>query len=185
MVSSIRTPRLLLRCWEPGDAIALKTAIDSSLPELQTWVERTLEHPMSVSAVEKRLAEMRDQFSAGSDWTFGIFGRAHGRLIGGAGLHPRGTKDRVELGYWLRTDCTGKGLASEAAAALCTIAFRHTQVDRVDVLCDARNRRSGAVARRLGFSVEETFPQRVATKSGRERDTERWSLSRAVWLRRS
>ena len=34
----IRTPRLVLRCWQPGDAALLKEAVDDSLRALQRWM---------------------------------------------------------------------------------------------------------------------------------------------------
>lgn len=143
------------------------------------WVEWALQHPMSRSTLEKRLADMRQQFAAGEDWTFGIFDIHGTRVLGGAGLHPRGTTDRVELGYWLRTDSTGRGFAFEAAHALCAAAFGHSDVARIDILCDVENRRSAAIPRRLGFSVTEGFRQGVVTSRATSRDTQRWTLLRS------
>ena len=87
---SIETPRLRLRCWQPSDAIPLKDAIDSSLPQLQTWVDWTLDHPMPIAMLQAQLSTLRDRFAAGEDWTFGIFDLQETRLLGGAGVHPRG-----------------------------------------------------------------------------------------------
>jgi RimJ/RimL family protein N-acetyltransferase len=192
MIDAIRTSRLLLRCWQPEDASLLKEAIDSSLPELQLWVEWTLHHPMPVTALESRLADMREKFAAGDDWAFGIFDAEGTRVLGGAGLHPRrlprvdhvelanrsGKADLVELGYWVRSDATGQGLAYEAATALCAAAFRHGDVERVDILCDVQNQRSASIPQRLGFTVTETFRQQVRTSRATERDTQRWTLMR-------
>ena len=145
------------------------------------WVEWTLEHPVLIPTLESRLADMRKEFAAGEDWTFGIFDADETRVLGGAGLHPRGTTDRVELGYWLRTDSIGQGFAFEAAKALCAAAFRHSDVARVDVLCDVENRRSAAIPQRLGFTMTERFRQDVVTSRATERDTQRWTLLRSAF----
>ena len=175
---SIETPRLRLRCWQPSDAIPLKNAIDSSLLQLQTWVDWTLDHPMPIAMLQAQLATLRDRFAAGEDWTFAIFDLQETRLLGGAGVHPRGARDRVELGYWLRSDATGQGFAQEAVTALCAAAFRRPDVTRIDILCDAHNVRSAAVAQRLGFTLEGTFRQPFVTSRGSERATQRWTLVR-------
>ncbi|HEU4694704.1 MAG TPA: GNAT family protein [Vicinamibacterales bacterium] len=180
IASPINTARLQLRRWEPSDAILLKEAIDSSLPELQLWVDWTLDHPMSLQRLESQLATMRNGFAIGADWTFAIFDLQGTRLLGGAGVHSRGSRDRVELGYWLRSDATGQGYALEAATSLCTVAFSIPEVTRIDILCDVHNVRSAAVAQRLGFTLAETFPQRFVTSRGTQRDTQRWTLSRGA-----
>jgi RimJ/RimL family protein N-acetyltransferase len=174
--TSIETARLRLRCWEPSDAILLKDAIDSSLAELHAWVDWTLEHPMPVTRLAAQLAVMRDRFVAGEDWALGIFDLQGPSVLGGAGLHPRGSKDRVEIGYWLRSDATGQGFALEAAAALCAAAFDRTDVSRIDILCDVHNLRSAAVARRLGFALADTFTQPFVTSRATKRETQRWTL---------
>ena len=142
------------------------------------WVDWTLEHPMPVAMLESQLATMRDRFAAGEDWTFGIFDAQETRLLGGAGMHPRGTTDRIELGYWLRSDVTGQGFAREAVAGLCAAAFSQPHVSRIDILCDVHNVRSAAVAQKLGFTLTETFPQHLVTSRGTRRDTQRWTLLR-------
>ena len=178
IASPIDTARLRLRRWEPSDAILLKEAIDSSLPDLQMWVEWALEHPMSIERLQSQLAMMRDGFAAGADWTFAVFDLQGTRLLGGAGVHSRGSHDRVELGYWLRSGATGQGYALEAATALCAAAFSRPEFTRIDILCDVHNVRSAAVAQRLGFRLAETFRQRFVTSRGTQRDTQRWTLLR-------
>lgn len=174
MRESIRTDRLLLRCWEPSDASRLKEAIDSSLPELQPWVPWALHEPSPVDALAARLAGMRARFAAGEDWAFGVFDADGTRVIGGAGLHPRGGAEHLEIGYWIRTDATGQGFATEVAVALCAAAFEEPGIVRVEIHCDVNNHRSAAIPRRLGFHLARTVRKAVATSTGREPDTQIW-----------
>ncbi len=174
---AVRTKRLLLRCWEPSDAAALKAAIDSSLPELQRWVPWAIHEPSPVEALAERLAGMRDRFRSGEDWAYGIFDAGEMRVLGGTGLHARGGRDHLEIGYWVRTDVTGQGFATESAAAMCGAAFAYTAVARVEIHCDAHNLRSAAIPRRLGFRLDRTFPQPAAREGG-ERQMQVWVMPR-------
>lgn len=178
MVREIRTERLLLRCWRPSDAPMLKSAIDESLVELQSWVDWALEHPLTLDVLEARLAGMQARFLRSEDWAFGLFDSEASHVVGGAGLHPRGSMDRLEIGYWIRSLATGRGLAREAASALVGAGFAHTAVPRVQILCDARNTRSAAVATHLGFRLTGITRQAFVTSHARERDTMTWTLSR-------
>jgi RimJ/RimL family protein N-acetyltransferase len=180
--TAIRTERLLLRCWTPSDAASLKNAIDSSLPELQPWVPWAVHEPSLIDALAERLAGMRDRFRSGEDWAYGVFDAGETRVLGGTGLHARGSRDHLEIGYWIRTDATGQGFATESAAALCAAAFECTGVDRVEIHCDARNVRSAAVPRRLGFLLDRTFRQPAASAGGGERQMQVWTMTRPAGL---
>jgi hypothetical protein len=39
LLERIESERLVIRCWHPDDAPALKDAIDSSLGQLREWCE--------------------------------------------------------------------------------------------------------------------------------------------------
>jgi RimJ/RimL family protein N-acetyltransferase len=180
MVERIESERLLIRCWRSEDAPLLKDAIDSSLGDLQSWVPWALHEPSPVRAIAERLQSMREQFMENEDWAFGLFERDETRVVGGAGLHARGSTDHLEIGYWLRTGVSGRGLATEAAAALCRTAFAYTRVERLEIHCDADNVRSAAVARRLGFVRDREFRQEAPTARGSHRRTLVWTLQRSA-----
>lgn len=184
MLERIESERLVIRCWHPQDAPALKDAIDSSLGQLREWVPWAMDEPSSVHTLEKRLGAMREDFVAGHDWAYAVFEAGESRLVGGAGLHPRGTTDHLEIGYWIRTEASGRGYATEVASALCRAAFRQTVVDRVEIHCDIENARSAAVAQRLGFARDREFRQEVPTLRGSHRNTIVWTLSRGTALGR-
>lgn len=184
MLERIESARLVIRCWRPEDAALLKDAIDSSLEQLREWVPWALDEPSSLETLATRLGAMRERFIAGDDWAYAIFESGESRLIGGAGLHPRGTTDHVEIGYWIRTDASGHGYATETAAALCETAFAHTAVDRLEIHCDIENARSAAVAQRLGFARDREFRQEALTLRGSHRHTIVWTLRKQA-LRRN
>jgi RimJ/RimL family protein N-acetyltransferase len=175
----ITTPRLVLRRWQPADAEWLKDAIDTSLPELQTWMAWALDEPSPLEVLERRLERFRDQFGAAGECFYGVFDDAERRVLGGTGVHVRGGPDVLEIGYWIRSDATHRGYASEAAATLTDVAFERTAVARVEIRCDPDNQRSAAVPRRLGYRHTETRRGDARTPAGMPRDTMIWTLTAA------
>jgi RimJ/RimL family protein N-acetyltransferase len=172
----IRTPRLLLRCYRVSDAPLLKHAIDSSLDHLRPSMPWIVDEPSPLPVIEARLGTFREQFMTGRDWVYGIFAPGEEEVLGGTGLHPRVGPDALEIGYWLRADVTGRGLATEAVAALTTAGFTTFSAKRIEIRCDPRNLRSMGVARRLGYRHVETLIGNTFTPAGAVRDTMVWAL---------
>ncbi|MGH8993152.1 MAG: GNAT family N-acetyltransferase [Acidimicrobiia bacterium] len=83
--------------------------------------------------------------------------RVTGALVGRAGLHRPGWEDwpGVEVGWTLHPRHWGKGYATEAGARAVAWAFEHLGLSEVFSVILPTNRRSQAVARRLGFSLLE------------------------------
>lgn len=151
---AIRTERLLIRCYEPKDAFLLKPAIDQSLDHLLPWMPWAKNEPEDIEVKIERMRKFRGEFDLGKNFTMGIFSPDNSRLIGSTGLKLTVGEKTREIGYWLCADCTGKGFATEAAAALTKVAFQIDGVERVEIHCDAKNLKSAAVPARLGFKHE-------------------------------
>ncbi|MCO5192271.1 MAG: GNAT family N-acetyltransferase [Anaerolineae bacterium] len=178
----IETPRMVIRCWKPGDAQLLKTAIDSSLDHLRPWMPFAANEPTDVQTKINLLRRFRGNFDLDVDYVYGIFDRDEAEVLGGTGLHTRIGKNALEIGYWIRADAVGRGLATEATAALTQIAFVVNGVDRVEIHCDPQNSASAAVPRKLGFTHEATLQRRIASgDDGEMRDSMIWTLFRDAY----
>jgi RimJ/RimL family protein N-acetyltransferase len=156
----IVTPRAVIRCWEPSDAPAQLDALLDNLDHLRPWLPWAQETP----TLERQLGflrECRSRFDRGEDYTFGVFAPT-GEVIGGAGLHTRLGPGVLEIGYWIHGGWTGRGLATEIAAALTRVAFEVERVDRVEIRVVPDNVRSARVAQKLGFRHEATLRRRLA-----------------------
>ncbi len=172
----IETERLVLRCFSPEDAPKLKEAIDASLDHLLEWLPWAKHEPESLDAEVERLRRYRADFDLDRDWVYGIFARDESVVLGGTGLHPRVGPDALEIGYWIRADRVGQGLATEAVAAIVKVAFEVHNVGHLEIHCDPTNVRSAAIARRLGFTHDATLRRRALRPDGSVRDTMIWSL---------
>jgi ribosomal-protein-serine acetyltransferase len=77
------------------------------------------------------------------------------RLIGVVGLEAFAhLPESTELGYWLRTDSTGRGFMTEACKAILSWTFGDLGAHRVRIAAATDNHASLAVISRLGFRFE-------------------------------
>ena len=171
----IVTERLTLRCWQPRDAPLLKAAIDASLDHLSElpWVRA---EPQSLEQKIDLLRQFRAKFDLAQDFIYGIFDLNESAVIGGTGLHPRVGPEAAEIGYWIRVERAGNGLATEAAAALTRVAFEIEKLTRVEIHCAPTNLASAAIPKKLGYTHEATLRGRAMDADGKLRDTMIWSL---------
>jgi RimJ/RimL family protein N-acetyltransferase len=172
----IESARLVIRCWDPGDAPLLKAAIDASLDHLRPWMPWAIQEPSPLEEMVARLRRFRGSFDLDKDYIYGIFNQDESTVLGGTGLHMRQGKSALEIGYWIHVDYVNQGLATEVAADLTCVGFEICNVDRIEIHCDPRNLRSAAVPRKLGYTHEATLRRRTTTPDGQPRDTMIWSL---------
>jgi RimJ/RimL family protein N-acetyltransferase len=132
----------------------LLSAVRESLPELKLWM------PWATDAYDRESCEQGvrkaiAKFVLRQDLRYHIIDRSDGRIIGSTGFHHiHWQVPRFEIGYWLRTSCTGKGYAAEAVRALSRAAFKQLGVARLDIHCDDLNEASAKVAERCGFTLD-------------------------------
>ncbi len=154
-----------LRRSRVDDLAALMAAIESSQAALARWLPWA--DPMPTVEDERAFVEnLEAVFATDHDWGYFIIEVDSGALVGGAGLHPIG-RDSAEIGYWVRSDRTGRNYATAAARALTDAAFRHLpDVQRVIIRMDQANVASAAVPRKLGYELEGEEASREIITSG-------------------
>jgi len=81
-----------------------------------------------------------------------------------------------EIGYWVHADHTGRGLGTEAAAAVTRVGFRFEKLGRIEIHCEPDNVPSAAIPSKLGFVHQVTVPGWVNTSKGTPRDTMFWVM---------
>ena len=157
----IRTERLTLRCWNPEDASQLKEAVDSSLDHLRPWMPWAADEPQPLEQKIDLLRRFRASFDLGEDFVYGIFSRDESEVVGGSGLHARIGPDAFEIGYWIRADRIGEGLATEAASALTRVGLEGCGAEWIEIRCEPGNAASSAIPRKLGFREDGTLRRRL------------------------
>ena len=105
---------LLVRTYRAEDAAALYEAVRESIPEVSPWLPWCHED-YSIEETREFIAS-RSRASDSDEWySFGIFEKETGRLLGGVGLNFfNRVHQMTNLGYWVRTSAMGRGVATRA-----------------------------------------------------------------------
>jgi RimJ/RimL family protein N-acetyltransferase len=175
---TVRTPRLLLRCWDPADAPLYRQALGDSREHLLPWLPWVRDEPRSLDDQVARLRGLRALFDMGRDFIYGAFAAEGGELVGSVGLHPRAGEGAREISLWTTARHAGSGYGTEASVALLRVAFEVDEVRRVELHCDPRNHASRHLAAKLGFEHEATLRARDEDEHGAPADVMIWSLFR-------
>lgn len=113
---------------------------------------------------------------------FGVWEQVSGENVGEAYLaNADWHVPRLELGYFILQEHTGKGYTTEAARALVNFAFQQLEVERLELQCQADNLASQKVAGRCGFTFEGRLRQHHRKKDGRLVDVLWYGLLRSEW----
>ena len=173
----IEHPRFVLRCRDEADAPGFREAVDQNLDHLRRFMPWAWDEPRPVEELAARIRETREKFMRGEEWQFGIFSPDETRVLGAIGLHRGAAPTTMEIGFWLVQSAEGQGIATEATRILTNLALTRLGAKRVEIHCDARNERSAAVPRRLGYILEET---RDELYEGRPRQAQTWVRTQPV-----
>lgn len=140
---------LVLR--EPWTDVPLYELAVANLDRLREWEPWA----QGEQTVEITRAYARAQLRAWVDGTVVPTAiRVDGRLVGSASARINAYARTAEVGYWLDRDAVGRGIATRATGALVDHLSTELGVRRVEIRASMDNRRSRAVAERLGFSFE-------------------------------
>ncbi len=140
-----------LRLLDDADAEELYALIDRNRDHLARWLpwagKQTLDATVEfIRGTRRQLAE-DDGFQAGIV--------RDERLAGIVGFHAVQWGHRAtSIGYWLAEAEQGRGTMTLAVEALLEHAFDEWGLNRVEIRAATENRRSRAVAERLGFRLE-------------------------------
>ena len=147
---------ITLRRSSTGDTAELVEAVNDSLEHLRPWMPWAQE-PATPESIGAFLRQGDANWADGREFQFAIRGPRGAEpdaLIGFCGLHDRVGVGALEIGYWVRVDCTGRGVATGAAALLARTALALDGVARVEIRCDEGNVKSAAVPPKLGFRLD-------------------------------
>lgn len=148
----LETPRVILRELAPEDADALARVISD--PE-------TMRHypaPFDRAGVEEWIARNRERYARDGHGLWGMVLKTNGELVGDCGLILQEVEGEnlVEIGYHLRRDLWGQGLAPESARACRDYGFARLGVDRLISLIRPENFPSRRVAEKNGLTLWKT-----------------------------
>ena len=171
MFEELRGERVLVRPHRESDAEEHYAAVEESREYLLPWLPWVTQYA-SVDDSREFINYCIAHWYRRDDFIVGVWDAHTGRFLGGSGLHPRDLDvPSYEIGYWLRQSAEGHGYMTESVKLLADYAFTSLGANSVFIRCDARNARSAAIPRRLGFPQEAHLRSDAIAFDGAIRDT--------------
>jgi RimJ/RimL family protein N-acetyltransferase len=139
--------RVVLREWRPEDAPAVEAWADDT--EVRAYLVRGAEELRR----EPEVAMAEAARSPRLEYWLAL--EHEGGVVGSAVLRVESNRHRRgEIGYVVRRDRWGLGLATEAARLLLAFGFDELRLERVWATCHPRNAASARVLERIGMERE-------------------------------
>jgi ribosomal-protein-serine acetyltransferase len=166
---------VLIRPYRAEDIKVMYEAVRESIAEVSPWLpwchaDYTIEETTAFVMARDEAWE-RDEAYA-----FGVFDAAAGAYLGGVGLNfVNRIHQCANLGYWVRTSATGRGVASRATRLAARFALERLGFQRIEILAAVGNHASQRVAEKAGAAREGTLRKRLLV-NGQPQDAVLYSL---------
>jgi RimJ/RimL family protein N-acetyltransferase len=168
---------VLLRAYRPGDCDPLYTAVHESFAELNRWLpwcHSGYTREDSAAWIEARPSA----WVSGEEYCFVIADPHSGEMLGGCGLNQFDpARLRCNLGYWVRSSQTGRGIATAATRLLARFGLEALELERIEIVAAVGNTASQRVAEKAG-AVREGVARRRLRVHGIQHDAVVYSFVR-------
>ena len=125
------------------------------------WAHRNYSIKESREWLKKRPGEWKK----GISYDFAIFDAKDEIYLGGCGINGiEHVYKNANLGYWVRTNRTGRGVATAVTLLLARWAFKELKLNRVEIVVATDNQRSLRVAEKVGAKREGILRNRLTIR---------------------
>ena len=144
-----------IRLFEEHHADVLYQLIDRNRPSLREWLP-WLDWSHTPADTAAHIRQSQERYKESNGFSAGIW--IADNLAGAIGVHAVDSLHRSSsIGYWLSGDFRGGGVMTQACYAVVGAAFDQYRLHRIEIRCTTGNKKSWAIAERLGFSYEGTL----------------------------
>lgn len=145
----LETKRLILREMTPNDVDDLLKILSD--PEAMQFYPQPFDRQMTQAWIERNI----QRYARHGFGLWALISKENGELIGDCGLVVQEVDgvEEVEIGYHIRRNLWGKGLATEAAQACRDYGFNQLGFDKLISLVNPVNAASRRVAEKNGMRL--------------------------------
>jgi len=145
---------VLLRPYQTSDIDSQYEAARESIPEMFEWMSWC--HPnYSIEESRTYIESHPEMWEKGTAYEFAITDPASGLYLGGCGINRIDNEwKRANLGYWVRTSQTKKGIATASTLLLAQFVFKELKLNRIEIIVEVGNKASQRVADKAGATKE-------------------------------
>ena len=159
----------------------LHAAIVASHRELQRWMDWVGEEPQTIETTRDWLDDRPKAWDDREEFGFTMLDSHTGEVIGNCALMTRRGPGTLEIGYWVRSDRSGAGVATAAATLLTEAGLDVEGIETIEIDHDAANHASARVPEKLGYA--EVTGQVADTDNAAESVVDMvWQITRAMRL---
>ncbi len=160
----LTSANLCLRPFCLADAEAICAAVRDSLPQLQVWLS-WCDDQYTIQDTLAFLNARAEALERDGEYAFAIVERDSGQFLGATGINQvDAVARRANLGYWLRTSATGRGIATRATRLLARWACDSLGLQRIEIVAAVGNLASQRVAERAGALREGVARNRLRVR---------------------
>lgn len=164
-----------LRPYRDEDADSQFEAARESIPQMSPWMP-WCHRDYSIQESREWITSCFENWEKGIAYNFAITDASTGRYLGGCGLNDMHREFGIaNLGYWVRTSATRKGVATTTTLLLADFGIKELKLQRIEIVVDVDNIASQRVADKAGATREGILRNRV-TQYGKPTDAVMFSL---------
>jgi [ribosomal protein S5]-alanine N-acetyltransferase len=155
-VTAIEGERVVLRSPQVSDFVEWAELREESAEFLQPWEPIWPVDDLTRSAFRRRLRRYADEQRSDQAYSFFIFRKSDGRLVGGITLANvrRGVAQSGSIGYWVGRPYARQGMMSAALQVIVPFSFSTLRLHRLEAACIPTNMPSIRLLEKSGFQRE-------------------------------
>ncbi len=155
--------KVTLRRYRTEDAEPIYQAVRESIKEISPWLPWCHEG-YSLEDSKTWSASRDDAWAKGEEYSFVIIGNDD-QPLGVCGLNHFDNENRfANVGYWVRTGKTNKGVATSATRLLARFGFNELKLNRIEFVVATGNISSQRVAEKAGAKREGILRKRLVVR---------------------
>jgi ribosomal-protein-serine acetyltransferase len=150
-----------IRPYREEDIPTVFEAVRGSIPELSRWLPWC--HPnYTEQDCAAFVLSCEGAWTKREEFSFAIVESATGRFLGGAGLNLINyAHGFANVGYWVRSSCTRRGVATAALRTTARFGFTELNLNHIQILAATGNAASQRVAEKAGARRECVLRKRL------------------------
>jgi RimJ/RimL family protein N-acetyltransferase len=150
-----------IRRWRMADAEHLVEALHESAAEMNPFLPWCNED-YDLQDASGWLSRQANAWDVGESYTFCVEDISDGRLLGCCALDSVDHRHmHAEMGYWVRTGATGRGVATRAGDLVVDFGLERLKLLRIELVICVQNAASVGVAENLGAVREGRHRNRL------------------------
>lgn len=166
---------LLVRSFRTEDLSAMYEAVRESIKEISPWLPWC--HPdYRIEDTSAFIMSREEARRNEGEYGFAVCEVETGKFLGGVGISQVNQVYKyANLGYWVRSSCVGRGVASTAARLAARFGLEELGLQRIEILVATGNHASQRAAEKAGAMREGVLRKRLLI-DGQSHDAVVYSL---------